>query len=158
MKGSPHPKATMFKLTSKLSKETGHLNQLNRARRSRSVSTTISVFCHSPSTVSERLFLLCRRDFWQRRNDCQGPFNSRHGMSKAMHFNTTFASSQSCRKGDILSPSPYNPMTCNASLHTWPSREPLEDAFSSSDQASPALSHLGLSGQPIFHSSPKPGT
>ena len=31
----------------------------------------------------------------------------------------------------------------------------LEDASSSSDQASPSLSHIGLFGQPIFHSSPQ---
>ena len=36
----------------------------------------------------------------------------------------------------ILSPGPHNPTTCNASLHTLPSRELLEDACSSHDQAS----------------------
>ena len=68
------------------------------------------------------------------------------------------ASSQSCRKREILSPAPYNRMTCNASLHTLQSRRPLEDTLSSSDQASPSLYHTGLCGQPIFHSSPKSGT
>ena len=61
-------------------------------------------------------------------------------------------------KESCLSPGPCNPTTCNATLPTLPSREPQQDAFSSSDQASPSLSHIGLCGQPIFHSSPKPGT
>ena len=77
-----------------------------------------------------------------------------HTVSKAMwQLNATFANSQSCRKREILSPGPYNPMTWNASSHTLPSREPLfEETLSSSDQASPSLSHIGLwFGQPIFH-------
>ena len=82
-----------------------------------------------------------------------------HTVSKAMwQLNATFANSQSCRKRKILSPGQYKPMTWNASLHTLPSREPLEETLSSSDQASPSLSHIGLFGQPIFHSSPRPGT
>ena len=70
----------------------------------------------------------------------------------------TFANSQSCRQREILSPGPCIPTTCKASLHTLPSREAVEDASSSSDQASPSLSHIGLFGRPIFHSSsPKRG-
>ena len=66
-------------------------------------------------------------------------------MSRATReLNATFASSQSFKKREILSPSPYNPMTCNASLPTLSSREPLEHALSSSDQASsPTLDCLG---------------
>ena len=55
------------------------------------------------------------------------------------------------------SPSPYNPMTCSASLHTLFSPETLDETLSSSDQASSSLSHVGLSGQPKLHMSPNPG-
>ena len=57
----------------------------------------------------------------------------------------------------ILSPGPCNPMTCNASLHTLPSREHLEDTLSSSDQASPSLSDIGLFGQPLSMRLPDQG-
>ena len=51
-----------------------------------------------------------------------------HIVSRAIwQLKATFASSQSCRKREILPPSPHNPKTCNASLHALPSREPLED-------------------------------
>ena len=58
----------------------------------------------------------------------------------------TFASSHSSKKREILSPCPYNPMTCNVSFPTLHSREQLEDTLSSSDQASPSLSHVELFG------------
>ena len=54
---------------------------------------------------------------------------------------------------EILRPSPCNPMTCSDSLHTLLSRESLVDTLSSSGQASPSLSRIGLFGQPNFHSS-----
>ena len=38
---------------------------------------------------------------------------------------------------------------CNASSHTLPSREAVEDASSSSYQASPSLSHIRLFGPPV---------
>ena len=61
------------------------------------------------------------------------------------------------RKRRGLSQGPYNPMMCSASLPTLPSRETLKDTLSSSDQASPSLSHIGLFGQSIIHSSSRPG-
>ena len=89
----------------------------------------------------------------------QASYISWYNMSRAMwQLSATFANSQSCKKREILSPVPCNPMTCNTSLHTSPSQEPLEDTLSSSSQASPSLSHIGLFWQPICHSSPSSGT
>ena len=64
-----------------------------------------------------------------------------------MHFHVILCNT------DALQEKRDNPMTCNASLHTLPSREPPEDTLSSSDQASPSLSHTGLFWQPIFSAS-----
>ena len=61
-----------------------------------------------------------------------------------------FSLCHTCRKRETLSPGPCNSMMCNASVHTLHSREALGDASSSSDQASPSVSHIGLFGQPIL--------
>ena len=78
MKGSPHPKATMFKLTSKLSKETGQLNQLNSARRSRSVSSFLSQPVHG----ERKTFLANVEGTFGSGGTTEGPFNSRHVLPK----------------------------------------------------------------------------
>ena len=51
-----------------------------------------------------------------------------HNMSRATwQLNSTSASSQCCKKREILSPSPDDPMTGSASLHTLSSPETLEE-------------------------------
>ena len=95
---------------------------------------------------------------WKHQPNYRAPCISWHNISRVMwHLNATLASSQSFKKWETLSPGPYNPMTCSASLHALSSRESLEETVSSSDQASPSLSHIGLVGQPNFHASPRSG-
>ena len=114
--------------------------------------------CHRPSTVREGISCRDSRILWQHQPNYRASCNSWRNTSRAMwQLHATLASSQSSKKREILPPGPYNPMTCNASLPTLPSREPLEDTLSSSDQASPSLSHTGLFGQPTFNSSPRAG-
>ena len=75
--------------------------------------------CHGASTV--RGEHLCRdsRPLGSQTH-YQASFISWHSMSRAMwQLSATFANSQSCKKREILSPDPCNPMTCNASLHTF---------------------------------------
>ena len=104
--------------------------------------------CHCPSTMRGEHLCRDRRPLGSHTH--QASFTSWHSMSRAMwQLSATFANSQSCNKREILSPDPCDPMTCNASLHTLPSREPLENTLSSSDQASPSLSHSGLLWQRI---------
>ena len=145
-------------LTSKLSKETGQLIKLTGARRSRSFSFILSPqpspFLSQPINGERRAFLaVTQRLLWQRQPNNHASSISWHSMSRAMwQLNATSASSQSCKKREILSPSPHNPMTCSASLHTLLPREPLEDTLLSSDQASPHFPTLDY-----VHSSPKSG-
>ena len=114
--------------------------------------------CHNPSTVREGIS--CRNS---------RPLGSITQLPGLMHFLAQHVQGhatiqchlcqlpilQEEREKEILSPGPYNPMTCSASLHTWFSRESLEDTLSSSGQASPSLFHIGLFGQHHFHSSPR---
>ena len=77
--------------------------------------------------------------------------NSWHSISNAIwQLRATFATSQSCRKREILSPDPCSPMTKNASLPTFFSlelldktEEPLSDCqeFSSSIMCKPTKAH-----------------
>ena len=99
--------------------------------------------------------------------DSSGSHNIYHGLMQflAQHFQGhVTALCHLCQlpilqeKKDLVARPMQPDDVHNASLHALPSREALEDAPSSSDQASPSLSHNGLFGQPNFHSSPKPGT
>ena len=119
-----------------------------------------------PHTTTLSVFITARPR-WERGFSCcdKGPFGTGRPPTKAWHVQGR-ATTQChlCQLSilqenrDLVTRPSSNPMTCNASLHTLPSRNPLEDTLSSSDHDSPSLSHIGLFGQPIFHSSPKPGT
>ena len=75
--------------------------------------------------------------------------NSWHNMSRAMwQLDATFATSQSCRKREILSPDPRSPVTHDASLPTLFSlelldetEEPLSQEFSSAIMCKPTKAH-----------------
>ena len=78
-------------------------------------------------------------------------YNSWHRVSNAFwQLRATFATSQSCRIREMLSPDPCNPMTHSGSLPTLPSYEPLDDteeplsdrqAFSSAIMCRPSKAH-----------------
>ena len=73
------------------------------------------------TTLSARREHSCRdcRPPWQRQPSYRASCISWHSMSRAMwQLKATFANYQSFKKRESLSPSPYNPMTCSASLHT----------------------------------------
>ena len=86
--------------------------------------------CHGPSTVRGEHSCRDSRPLGSHTH-YQASFIPRHSMSKPIwQLSATFANSQSCKKREILSPDPCNTLTRNASLHTLPSREPLEDTLS----------------------------
>ena len=98
-------------------------------------------FLHSPSTVREGIPCrdsrpLCRSNPTTRPRAF--PATTSPGPRVQLK---AFANSQSFKKREVMSPGPYNPMTCSASLHTLPCR-----------------SHVGLFGQFISRVSPRPGT
>ena len=103
--------------------------QLNGARRSRSfflqfLSPQPSPFMSQPVHGVREASLGVTRGLLAAADQLPGPHAlPAYSMSRATwQLSATFANSQYCRKREILSPSPCNPTTCNASLHTLLSR------------------------------------